>query len=640
MESEDVREIIERIQLVSERVLFHWRSFPITLPQSIVDNKQICLKDLFVLPTFDELDALTTDCKGNPKFLSHNQLQSIKRKGQFTVPSINFPGQNHVWKLNSIFQKGIDTAREEYLDGLAFSLRFLMVYAPELLLAPRFSLRESLSFLRSDLADLFDICIGIGKVYSPNLERRIQEERCKFLVAELKCKGDGAKSIGRYVRNQAQKALREKVTMAMERAPSIPYRFTTPISLEVDLRLFDRDVMRKVAGPLGRILEKSGRGWFLSFREKVIQELKTRKLSEAEIEMEANIMVMEEYLKRVYNGIRSCGEVTCTGQDVDRLLIEQAQLYVLMHRALDIVSIKMETELRDIRKYFVGEYPILSRDSTWMKGQMEKAQKKFIEENKWLPHEISLDLFKQHFLKQHTYFLARDLAFMRDTEPVLRKELEADKKPCRSYEWKIRIWRPENYLVTRTLHGQTEVVPTVISSVPTSITSPRSDPYHPLFNVKRVSSRVTTSRWPLWRVQNYVYRTITWLLNTMFFLGYVIPWCSPLSVRALFCARPFLSTFELSQVNGTLCPKKASQRATLLSRLIDIWRRVSKARTRFETQPDSGFLGKGWNRFLNRFWNYVIKGILPSLGILLGLPVAAVTTCVLSLALCITAPAW
>ncbi|ODM94685.1 hypothetical protein Ocin01_11990 [Orchesella cincta] len=640
VESEDAREVIERIQLVSERVLFHWRAFPIILPQSIVDNKQICLKDLFVLPTFDELDALTTDCKGNPKFLSHNQLQSIKRKGQFTVPSINFPGQTHVWKLNNFFQKGIDTAREEYLDGLSFSMRFLVVYAPELLLADRLSVKESLNYLKSDLVELFDLLFGVGKVYSPNLERRIQEERCKFLVAELKCKGEGAKQIGRYVRNQAQKALREKVTMAMERAPSIPYRFTTPISLEVDLRLFDRDVMRKVASPLTRILEKSGRGWFLSFREKVIAELKTRKLSEAEIEMEANIMVMDEYLKRVYNGVRSCPEITCTGQDVDRLLIEQAQLYVLMHRALDIVSIKMEMELRDIKKYFVGEYPILSRDSSWMKEQMDRAQKKFIEENKWLPHEISVELFKQHFLKQHTYFLSRDLAFMRDTEPVLRKELEADKKPCRSYEWKIRIWRPENYLITRVLHGQTEVIPTVISSVPTSITSPRSDPYHPIFSVKRVTTRVTTSRWPLWRVQNYIHRTLTWLLNTMFVLGYIVPWCSPLSVRALFCTRPFLSDYELSQVNGTLCPKKSSQRATLISRLIDIWRKVSKARTRFESQPDTGFLGKGWNRFLNRFWNYVVKGFFPSIFLVLFLPLGSLVTCILSLALCVTAPAW
>ena len=77
----NVREVIEKIQSVAEKVLFHWRSFPIHLPPSIVDNKDLCLRNLFNLPAFDELDALTTDCKGNPKFLSHNQLQSIKRKG-------------------------------------------------------------------------------------------------------------------------------------------------------------------------------------------------------------------------------------------------------------------------------------------------------------------------------------------------------------------------------------------------------------------------------------------------------------------------------------------------------------------------------------------------------------------------------
>ena len=35
----NVREVIERIQLVSERVLFHWKSYPINLPGSLVDNK-------------------------------------------------------------------------------------------------------------------------------------------------------------------------------------------------------------------------------------------------------------------------------------------------------------------------------------------------------------------------------------------------------------------------------------------------------------------------------------------------------------------------------------------------------------------------------------------------------------------------
>lgn len=41
---------------------------------------------------------------------------------------------------------------------------------------------------------------------------------------------------------------------------------------------------------------------------------------------------MDEYLKRVYNAIRACPEITTLGQDIDRLLIEQAQLYVFMHR--------------------------------------------------------------------------------------------------------------------------------------------------------------------------------------------------------------------------------------------------------------------------------------------------------------------
>jgi hypothetical protein len=160
---------------------------------------------------------------------------------QFTVPSVNFPGQTHVWKLNPIFQKGIETAREEYLDGLSFALRFLVVYAPHLIIGENHSLRRALHSLKQDLIEFFgtklspilcdfmktqivhkiivlvltnnniadslslilyllvlywisilcfppDLIFGFGKVYVPNLERRIQEERCKFLVAELKCK--------------------------------------------------------------------------------------------------------------------------------------------------------------------------------------------------------------------------------------------------------------------------------------------------------------------------------------------------------------------------------------------------------------------------------------------------------------------
>jgi hypothetical protein len=68
----------------------------------------------------------------------------------------------------------------------------------------------------------------------------------------------------------------------------------------------------------------------------------------------------------------------------------------------------------------------------------------------------------------------------------------------------------------------------------------------------------------------------------------VIPWCSPVGLRALFCVEPFMPDLELSQVNGTLFPRKSSLTSTLCSRLLALWRHISKSRTHFETKPDTG----------------------------------------------------
>lgn len=120
--------------------------------------------------------------------------------------------------------------------------------------------------------------------------------------------------------------------------------------------------------------------------------------------------------------------------------------------------------------------------------------------------------------------------------------------------------------------------------------------------------RTTTTRWPMWRIFNYFHRTWCWTWNAMFFFGVVLPWCSPVGLRALLNLEPFMPDLELSQVNGTLFPRKSSLTLTLMSRLISLWRHISKSRTHFETEPDTGFIGKGFTRHINRFWNYVIKG--------------------------------
>ena len=53
-----------------------------------------------------------------------------------------------------------------------------------------------------------------------------------------------------------------------------------------------------------------------------------------------------------------------------------------------------------------------------------------------------------------------------------------------------------------------------------------------------------------------------------------------------------MSDLELSQINGTLFPRKTSVTQTMASRLLELWRHISKSRTHFESEPDTG------NRYL------------------------------------------
>jgi hypothetical protein len=109
---------------VAEQFLYHWKTFPIVLPPpltvssppvhqhqhqnstggngselsgSIVagstdnngsslslarrGNKHLNMRDLFLAPSFDELDAVAVDSKGEPRRLNSKQLEYIRERG-------------------------------------------------------------------------------------------------------------------------------------------------------------------------------------------------------------------------------------------------------------------------------------------------------------------------------------------------------------------------------------------------------------------------------------------------------------------------------------------------------------------------------------------------------------------------------
>ncbi|XP_074099056.1 uncharacterized protein LOC141527456 [Cotesia typhae] len=676
----EVEALVHNIKEVAQQFLYHWRTFPIVLPpplsactdgEDTLVRKKYHLRDLFVAPSFDELDAVAVDSKGEPRRLTNKQLESIRERGlhkdkygkpkklnatqlesirrcgEFEVDSINFTGQTHRWRLSGLLQRGRDRRRETLLKDLALATRFIVVTARARLVSHCFSISQALKALLTGLLRLLDIIIGVPSLQAQNLDGKIREERCRYLVAELVCRpeyDDSLELLCGFIRKQLRRATMEKFEVERESSQllpvSVPFVFGTPAGTAVDLRLFSRDIIRKALSTLVTILERETRGWFLHFREKLISELRAQKKSDEEIEQQVNEAVMREYLQRVYSSILSHPDILALGDGIAQLLIEQAQSVVLMHRAVQNVQRKLQHTKESLRYKMESEHPVLARIGPWMRDRMREAEANFIEECEWSAHEEALSLCNRQNLRQTVYFLNRDLTFMKEREPVLLKELRKVKTPTRSFQWPTQIWLPRNWIVRRNFQGVSEIIPTVLSNTPTSITTPRADPSQPVFLVEREICHTTTTRWPMWRWINYIARTWCWTWNAMFLFGVAVPWCSRVSLRALLLVEPFTPDLELSQLNGTLFPRKSSQTPTLCSRLIALWRHISKSRTHFETEPDTGFIGKGMTRHINRLWNYGVKGLMGTMGILFLFPIICIIASFSSLVIALSAFLW
>lgn len=103
------------------------------------------------------------------------------------MDSINFPGQVHRWQLSQLLQKGTERSKQTLLDDLALALRFVIVTARNRIVSHFFSVTHAIRAFYSGLFILLDVLIGLPSLQAHNLDAKIREERCRYLVAELVC---------------------------------------------------------------------------------------------------------------------------------------------------------------------------------------------------------------------------------------------------------------------------------------------------------------------------------------------------------------------------------------------------------------------------------------------------------------------
>lgn len=105
------------------------------------------------------------------------------------MPSRHFPGQTHVWRVAGWLQRGRVRAREQLYRHVACALALVAVTARDRLLADApLSLRAGVRALGDGLRTLLDLLVGMPSLEARDLDKRIREERARYLVAELICK--------------------------------------------------------------------------------------------------------------------------------------------------------------------------------------------------------------------------------------------------------------------------------------------------------------------------------------------------------------------------------------------------------------------------------------------------------------------
>ncbi|ESO83920.1 hypothetical protein LOTGIDRAFT_108137 [Lottia gigantea] len=655
--SPEMAEVMDSIKQLGEQLLFHWRTFPIHLPPSLTElnhgpdnpdepefyksQKKSLFEQLFIAPTFDELDEVALNQFGGIKRLSDKQLDSVWNHGEFEVDSIHFPGQTHKWRLTQLLQKGTVRAHDTLLDDSALSLRLLIITARNRFQSHFFSLSQSFKGWTQGIWKLLDVLFGMPSTTSGDLSFKVREEHMQYLVAELTVRPNHKQELSNYcdyVKEQSRLLRTDRYKVVDGQPPQVPYRYQTPKGLEIDLRLFNKDLINNCLPILSNILDRESKGWHIQYRQKCMREIKDKNLSAEAMNEKMNESVMKEYLRRVYQAILNNAELDNLQPGIGELLIAQAQTVIALRKAVENLQSNMQKHKEQLIKHLKKQYPVKSRIRAWMNEQLDCFEEEFITQNLWSAHEEATSLCEEQDLQQAVYFIKRDINFIKERESVLKKELSKVKQPNRQYTFNSKIWFPSNYIIKRYYRGESVVIPTVFKE--TSISSAAEKDIVPRYDLEKYVERRTTTRHPFWRWWNYLQRTWTWMWNSMFFFGIVIPWCSPISLRALFLPKSFTPDYQLSQFTGALHPCESSRTQTLTSRLQLLWQHVRKSRKDFEEAPDTGFLGKSLSRHINRFWNYVIKGSLGSLLIVLVFPTVALVSSLLSITLALTCPVW
>lgn len=217
-----------------------------------------------------------------------------------------------------------------------------------------------------------------------------------------------------------------------------------------------------------RILSATLNEWFVGRRHEVVKELQKNEenLAASELKSRAEEIIKSQCVEKILESIAADEKLAALGQDVPELLAKQLKTSLVIEDIKASSREALDSHVEAERERFKAKFAILSRVRPWLERQMRKARCAFVREHRWDAHSRAADESRARELSASAYFLARDVTFCRDREPMLRRALEENADPVRTFEFPARIWSPKNWVV-REFRGEFDegqVIPTVVET--------------------------------------------------------------------------------------------------------------------------------------------------------------------------------
>lgn len=579
-EAAAVRSIAEAVG----QSLYYYAEFPIRLPQTIFSEgtQIIQVQDLYKAPTSNELSRLG----GDSVSLSEENLESLRKQGLVIVPSVDYPGMYHVWKVSAWLQKGSENIEMSLRKDIADGYWHLTVGVGERVMGSDrvLDMATGVSNVFGALKDVLGLLVGVAERVPKYSEYSIQQ----MIAAEKQ---------------------KRAVEVVEKDLPQDPY-----------LKLFDEKVSEKLADILVDLeaqLEKE----FSENRDIFSNELRSKNPGITDQQVE-DLLMEKKNIKFLSLVQRHRNSIEAISTGLTQALIDHANTIQITFRGEQELADEIQRAFSNFESEFKTQNPLAGSldevfsEGTINEGSAESRQKA----GRDRLGQILSALFRPELVKLQDAGYARIAQDLRnaglniqaqmleanyqmirkDSEKELseaeklRKQLEQFKEPAREFSYNRRIWLAQNWEIST-------------ASYPNQDGRDRVEYYS-----NQYKSRTVNSNYPFWRWWAAYAQAEANFKNGMYWLTVSNLVEGPIGLKSLFGNRPFGADFDVDRRTGEFVPKETVN--TMAQRYRNFYNWIAERRQNFESESDSG-LSKNFRRPFHIAWNSGVIGTVGTLSI-------------------------